>query len=90
MGLWVGALGGCTLRKQQTTNEAFERALAEHNAGVERKERIICRKERVVGSHFKERVCRYQWQLDEGQMEGRAAIDEIQNNMRMTDSMRRE
>ncbi|MDD9940530.1 MAG: hypothetical protein OXU20_05655 [Myxococcales bacterium] len=85
-GVVAGLVGACALR--QTTNEEFERALEEHNASVERKDRIVCRKERVIGSHFKERVCRYQWQLDDGNLAGRAALDEVRNNIRMTDVTR--
>ena len=85
-GCLVLELGACALRpSQQSRHEEFERALAEYNKTAEPRERIVCRRERVMNSHFKERVCRYQWQLDEGQMDGRAMIQDIQDNMRITD-----
>ena len=81
LGFTAFLLSGC-LRKHHT-DEDFARALAQYNADVEEPgDRIVCRREAPMGSHIKERVCRYQWQLDEGQLEGRAALDQLNFNAR--------
>jgi len=81
IGFAVLLLSGC-LRKHHT-DEDFARALAQYNADVEDPgDRIVCRKEAPMGSHIKERVCRYQWQLEEGRLDGRAALDQLNFNAR--------
>lgn len=71
------ATAGCRVKKGQPSAAELQRAVAKWNATAEPREKILCRREPVPNSHFKEVVCRYKWQLDDGNLEGRAPIDEL-------------
>lgn len=59
VGVLLGAsLAGCVGARQKKDTEAADKAIAEHNEGAEPEAKIVCRRERVLGSNRSERVCR--------------------------------
>jgi len=52
------AAPGCVGSRQKKDTTQADQAVAEHNAESSKGERIVCRRERIPGSHRSERVCR--------------------------------
>lgn len=51
---------------QRATDEQVAEAVAVHNENVsDEKDRVICTRETVVGSHFSRRICRTVRQIEE-------------------------
>ncbi len=51
---------------KEPTDAQVEQAVAQYNESVtDKKDKIICRRERVVGTHFSRRICRTVHQMEE-------------------------
>ena len=70
-------LSGCATG---TKVELTEEMVDAHNASVENKmERIICTREKEIGSHFSRKVCRTVRQIQAEREEARRTIENVQS-----------
>jgi hypothetical protein len=57
--------GACeAMNERARTDKAFYHAVAKHNKKAKQKDKLICRREKTLGSNFTHMVCRSVFQRD--------------------------
>lgn len=69
----------------QPSEKQVEKAVAQYNEGVtQEKEKIICTRESIVGSHFTKRVCRTVAEMEQEREAARRSIDDTYTSQEST------
>ena len=62
---------------EEPTDAQVEQAVAQYNESVpDKKDKVICTRETVVGTHFRRRVCRTVHQMEEDRAAARTLRDD--------------